>query len=521
MFSQNCASDQNTLVVKISTDRFAFETSWILSSADSIYGGVDRNVYNGGEVDIDTFCIPQQECVTFTIYDGFGDGIANGGYELFLNGDSLAANSEFGRSESTEIACVEGTSCSKAVGITQGVHQTSFKHSWYLFEPDSIGTYEISTCEGTDCDTQIWVYDRCESVLPQDNEGFIFFNEDACGTQAKVNALLDAGESYLIRISTKETNCSNQDISWSLTYNGPVVGCMDSTSCNYNPLATEEDGSCIPQGHPDCPSGPDLRIREDILLTSLEVDTIEYNDDKECLIKEGCLKGVGTREVIRFTTRFENIGEQDYYIGSPSEESSQFTFDNCHNHFHYDNYAEYLLYNEQGERLPAGFKSGFCVVDLMCTSGNNKYGCNNMGLTVGCADEYGSDLDCQWIDVTDYPDGNYLFVARVNWGNQPDLIGRVEKNLNNNWSQACLILDRSSGKLKASVSADCPVFVDCEGTAYGEVEKDCNGVCGGTTTTGDVDSNTAQNMQDVEAYINGILDGEMQASPCNDLNRDE
>jgi len=238
------------------------------------------------------------------------------------------------------------------------------------------------------------------------------------------------------------------------------------------------------------------------------------------LINEGCLKGYGRREVIRFTTRFENIGEQDYYIGAPSTASSQFTFDNCHNHFHYDNYAEYLLYNENRDRLPAGFKSGFCVVDLLCSSGNNKYGCNNMGLTVGCSDEYNSTLDCQWIDVTDYPDGNYTFIARVNWGNQPDLIGRVEKNLTNNWSQACLILDRSSGTLVATVAEDCPIVEDCEGTPYGSVAKDCNGVCGGTTLMGDMDGNAQQDGQDVDQYLSIILEEETPVTPCNDLNGD-
>ena len=517
--AQICSENDNTLIVKISTDRIGRETSWIVGTVDSIYGSVDKNVYQGVLVDIDTFCIPQNECLTFTIFDGFGDGIIDGGgYELTLNGEILATNGDFGLTESVEINCPEGTSCSKAIPIEEGKQVAPQADSWYVFMPDSIGTYTISTCDANNCDTQIWVYDRCESVQVGDNEGFIFFNDDACGIQAAVNALLDAGRSYLIRISDKGDDCNDQPIPWSLTYNGPIIGCTDPTSCNYNPLATGDDGSCIPQGNPDCPNGPDLSIREDILRSSMKVDIIDNQDD--CLINEGCLKGFGRREVIRFTTRFENIGEQDYYIGAPSTESNQFTFDNCHNHFHYDNYAEYLLYNDNGDRLPAGFKSGFCVVDLLCTSGNNKYGCNNMGLTVGCSDEYNSTLDCQWIDVTDYPDGNYTFIARVNWGNQPDLVGRVEKNLTNNWSQACLTLDRSSGNLVATVAETCPIIEDCEGTPYGNVQKDCTGVCGGTTLMGDLDNNTQQDRQDVAQYLSMILEEETPVTPCNDLNGD-
>ena len=227
------------------------------------------------------------------------------------------------------------------------------------------------------------------------------------------------------------------------------------------------------------------------------------------------------RDIIRFTTHFENIGELDYYIGQPTLNNSQFVFDNCHNHFHYENYAEYLLFDSNGNRIPSGFKSGFCVIDLGCPTGNNKYGCANMGLSVGCFDEYGSELDCQWIDVTDIPDGEITFVARVNWNNQPDALGRVEKNLDNNWAQVCMTLDRSSGELVVTLNEDCPIFTDCEGTLYGSVLADCEGVCGGTTLMGDVDNSRTQEKADVQSYISAILDEEITATPCNDLNGDE
>jgi len=201
-WSQNCSDNENTLIVKISTDRIGRETSWVLGTVDSIYGKVEKNVYQGVLVDIDTFCIPKNDCFTFTIFDGFGDGIIEGGgYELTLNGAIIAANGDFGLSETIEINCREGTSCTKALPIREGDYIAPQSNSWYVFTPDSIGTYAISTCGTNDCDTQIWVYDRCESVQLGDREGFIFFNDDACGEQAQVNALLDAGRSYLIRIS--------------------------------------------------------------------------------------------------------------------------------------------------------------------------------------------------------------------------------------------------------------------------------------------------------------------------------
>ena len=39
--------------------------------------------------------------------------------------------------------------------------------------------------------------------------------------------------------------------------------------------------------------------------------------------------------------------------------------------------------------------------------GLHDFSCNNMGISSGCSDVYKSHLDCQWIDITDSPDGFY------------------------------------------------------------------------------------------------------------------
>jgi len=520
IYGQVCSEDKIQVVLRVQTDKWA-ENSWTLGSGDTVYTSVDRDDYFQIEIFQDTFCVDAFECLTFTIFDGFGDGIIDGGFfEIYLGDSLIIKENEFGLSKSYEINCPPGTSCEQAIDVIEGNYQARQRDSWYTFTPDTIGTYTISTCDMNECDTRIWVYDRCESFIPGGLEGFIFFDDNSgnCGFQAEVNAFLNAGETYLIRISDTGGDCEGA-INWSLEYRGPVIGCTDPNSCNFNPLATIDDGSCRPQGDPLCPNGPDFMVREDILLASIEADTIFTTD--ECWIEEGCLKGTGLREIIRFTTRFENIGELDYYIGEPSVENSQFEFDDCHNHFHYENYAEYLLFDAAGNTIPSGFKSGFCVIDLSCPDGKNKYGCANMGLSVGCYDEYNSELDCQWIDVTDIPDGDITFVTRVNWNNLPDALGRVEKNLDNNWAQVCMTLDRSSGQLKVVVKEDCPIFMDCEGTLYGSVLPDCEGVCGGSALIGDINGSNEQDNSDVPSYISAILEKDITVTPCNDLNGDE
>ena len=39
--------------------------------------------------------------------------------------------------------------------------------------------------------------------------------------------------------------------------------------------------------------------------------------------------------------------------------------------------------------------------------GLHDFSCTNMGISSGCSDVYASNLDCQWIDITGIPNGNY------------------------------------------------------------------------------------------------------------------
>ena len=65
-------------------------------------------------------------------------------------------------------------------------------------------------------------------------------------------------------------------------------------------------------------------------------------------------------------------------------------------------------------------------MDLECSGGGSfQYGCGNMGISSGCGDIYDASLDCQWIDVTNVPAGDYTLVVRVNWDRSPDALGRV------------------------------------------------------------------------------------------------
>ncbi len=512
------------VTVILEGDAFASETAVSIYNSDSTYVFKEFNTFSPNEISTFQFCVLKNSCTKVEFYDQFGDGIQlPGGFTIIVNGETIVDHPFFLKSYSYSLGCPKGSSCSNPFVIKEGNYIAPNSHTWYEFKPDSTGNYLITTCDTlhNTCDTKIWIYNTCSQVVDDStNLGTTYHIDKGCGELAEIQqAMLDEKRTYYLRIWTGKQCPQQVPIHWSIHYNGKIKGCMDSTACNFNPLAQLSDGNCIAQGSPLC-TGPDLEISQKDLVHSLGVlDTLI---DDACLVNEGCLQGIGKRTLIRFDTKIKNIGKQDYLIGELNgSNQSQFIYDPCHNHLHYQGYAEYLLFTPQGAKLPTSFKNGFCVEDVYCdTISNIKYNCNYMGISAGCEDIYDRYLPCQWVDVTDVPDGNYTLVVRVNWSNKPDAIGQLEGRLDNNWAQACLKLNRSTGKLKLTIdSLNCPAYADCLGVQYGNAVKDCEGTCNGTKLAGDLDHNATQDAADVQNYVKDAV-GNEPATLCSDLNGD-
>ena len=515
-----CGNGFKKVEISIIPDSYPTETTWGLH--DDISGAL---IDTGGSVG-DTICVDSARCLRFTIYDQYGDGICctygQGSYTVKLNGVQVARGDSFHYSQSNTFNCLASHSCSNALTAYLGSQTAPSPETWYLFIPNASGLYSISTCnQGNNCNTKLYIYDHCPSIYTNDQQGTIFYNDNGCGTsQAVISGALQIGVPYYIRVGEGDTTCLHHGINWQISYMGAISGCMDPLSCNYDPLATISDSSCIYPPNVLCPA-PDLAVDQGEVISTLYMTDMNVTAG-DCYVNEGCLGGYGTRRLLNFSTHIRNIGNQDYFIGVPDSSSNQFVWDPCHGHFHYVGYAEYLLFDTAMQQIRTGFKNGFCVLDLECGGGGiGKFNCGNMGITVGCGDIYSSGLPCQWLDVTDVDTGTYTMVVRVNWNRKPDKLGYYELNYDNNWAQVCLhlYLD-SAGAKQFTVLPNCPVFVDCAGDTFGSAQQDCAGVCGGSATRGDLNQTATRDTIDMLMYLNGITNDTLAMTPCNDLNGD-
>lgn len=469
----------------------------------------------------------EDKCYVFIIRDDFGDGINEpGGFEVFINGNLQGMGNSFVGNDQLDLNCKVGESCNNAVVLDlpdNGIKAPIDKDYWFLLVPEVSGLYRMNTClnfiTGTgNANTVMWVYDTCDALIHQEGaEGALGYSEDSsqCAPGSGFNYVpLEVGKQYLIRTRVVDP-WPVDSIVVRVQKLPPLAGCTDPNACNFNPFASNDNGSCIYNN--DC--RPDLRLDEEELVNSIILDRV-FNSD-ECLVEEGCLTGNGWRDVIKFSTKIDNIGSADYIVGIPERNPQNFSKENCHGHWHHQGYAEYLLFSGNGQPEPVGFKNGFCVLDLDCESDTPKYLCNYMGITAGCSDIYDNEIDCQWIDITDIADGNYTLVARVNWNRLADMRSFQEVTYDNNWGQVCINIDRSSGELKVEVLEDCEQYSDCLGISFGQAEIDCNGICGGNAEFGDLNDNAQIDEDDIDLYLDLVLNKLDGNLPCADLSGDD
>lgn len=163
---------------------------------------------------------------------------------------------------------------------------------------------------------------------------------------------------------------------------------------------------------------PDLTIDANQLQSSLLIKTQNFKASS-CALDEGCVDCVGKRKLLKFAVVIPNIGNADLVLGSPTDpnNSNLFVYSPCHDHYHVIGFTTYELLNSAGTTVVAGHKQAFCLEDFTQVdpgAGAAKYTCSNQGIQVGWEDVYAPYLDCQWIDITDLPPGQYRLKIKIN-----------------------------------------------------------------------------------------------------------
>ncbi|XP_060890978.1 lysyl oxidase-like 5a [Labrus mixtus] len=144
-----------------------------------------------------------------------------------------------------------------------------------------------------------------------------------------------------------------------------------------------------------------------------------------CAAEEKCLsrsayhpsvRDLDYRVLLRFPQRVKNQGTADFLPMKPRHE---WEWHSCHQHYHsmeaFSNYDLLDISTEQ--KVAEGHKASFCLEDTSCDPGTRRrFACtaHTQGLGPGCYDTYHANIDCQWIDITDVPPGNYILKVTVN-----------------------------------------------------------------------------------------------------------
>ena len=166
---------------------------------------------------------------------------------------------------------------------------------------------------------------------------------------------------------------------------------------------------------------PDLTINRRLLKVSAEVRKMPFSQSS-CDYQEGCLRGTGYRKLLKVDVGIANVGPHDLRLGDPLRPQpgyeNMFVYSDCHDHYHMKTMVSYRLLTFNYTPVCRGRKQAFCLRDnypYTSWAGTSRgYHCGFQGITAGWQDVYDKSLDCQYVDITGVPGGNYLLEVTVN-----------------------------------------------------------------------------------------------------------
>jgi hypothetical protein len=146
----SCADGLAQVDILVSTDGYANENGFSLTDGTDTYS-VEFTSGNNTSTVTSTFCIVNGSNVTFTLTDSYGDGITNGGYQIYVCEESVITNFDFTATfsavEEFMVSCGDIAGCMDATALNYNESATISDDSCeYPFVCDGVtAQVEIST----------------------------------------------------------------------------------------------------------------------------------------------------------------------------------------------------------------------------------------------------------------------------------------------------------------------------------------------------------------------------------------
>uniref|UniRef100_UPI003AAFA44F lysyl oxidase-like 5b n=1 Tax=Centroberyx gerrardi TaxID=166262 RepID=UPI003AAFA44F len=191
-----------------------------------------------------------------------------------------------------------------------------------------------------------------------------------------------------------------------------------SVARTRRPPGTGHGTRYFQNGLPDLVPDP-YAIQAGAYIQRMQMYALRCAAEENCLARSAygpTVRDIDYRVLLRFPQKVKNQGTSDFL---PVKPRYQWDWHSCHQHFHsMDAFSNYdLLDVITGRKVAEGHKASFCLEDTGCEAGfRRRYACtaHTQGLSPGCHDIYAANIDCQWIDITDVPPGNYILKVTVN-----------------------------------------------------------------------------------------------------------
>jgi hypothetical protein len=190
-----------------------------------------------------------------------------------------------------------------------------------------------------------------------------------------------------------------------------VADCPADRACSD--VCCELGSSC--NADTDTCEGSDLIPDGPGALANLRFETLDFAAGS-CQVTQQCVLAAGSRRLMRFDARIENLGPGHMHLGPYQPENTFFETNTCFNVPYITGLVRYSLADGTGAVVRSN-DVGICLEDTEQVDPNADpavYTCADQGITAGHADNFVADFECQWLDVTDLPSGDYSLTIELN-----------------------------------------------------------------------------------------------------------